>query len=274
MKGSLAACLAAVKEVSETGEQLRGDLLVAAVADEEHASIGTRDVLEAHDVTSAIVTEPTALDVCVAHKGFIWFDLEVHGRAAHGSRPDLGIDANMHMGRVLIHLEWLARELADREPHRFVGQPSLHAALVAGGTAPSVYAARCALTVERRTVPGETLTQATGEIQAIVDDLTSADPQFRATLDTSLVREPFEVGQDAPIVRQVAQAVADVTGEEAIHAGQSPWMDAALFAAAGVDTVVIGPAGEGAHADEEWVDLGSVERLAAVLAEAATQYCA
>ena len=273
MKGSLAACMAAIAALQRDRVGLAGDLLVAAVADEEHASIGTAEVIEQYEVNGAIVTEPTELDVCLAHKGFVWLELRVTGRAAHGSRPELGIDANMHMGRILTHLEWLNRELGERTPHRLVGVPSLHAALLKGGTAASVYAASCDLTVERRTVPGETEQQVVREIQVILDELTSGDPDFNAELRTTLVREPFQASTDSPIVRHVERAVAAVTGEEPIHSGQSPWMDAALFSAAGVDTVVIGPAGSGAHADEEWVDLASVEKLAEILARTAIEYC-
>jgi acetylornithine deacetylase len=273
MKGSLAACMAAVKALQDAKVGLAGDLLISAVADEEHASIGTFDVLQDCDVTGVIVTEPTEMDICLAHKGFAWLEIEVLGRAAHGSRPDLGLDANMHMGRVLAHLEWLAKELADRRPHRLVGVPSLHAAMLRGGTAPSVYAADCKLTVERRTVPGETEQQATREVQAILDDLSAADPEFTAKLRVTLVRDPFEVSADSPVVRHLERAVLKVTGNEPIHGGQTPWMDSALFAAAGFDTVVVGPTGAGAHSAEEWVDLDSVETLASVLAETALEYC-
>lgn len=273
MKGSLAACMAAAKALQDAGIGLAGDLLISAVADEEHSSIGTLDVLEQCDVTAVIVTEPTELDICLAHKGFVWLEIETFGRAAHGSRPDLGVDANMRMGRILAHLDWLERELAERSPHHLVGPPSLHAALLKGGTGPSIYSERCTLTVERRTVPGETQQQVVREVQAIIDEQSAADPTFSAELRVSLVREPFEVSIESPVVKHLERAVKRVTGEEPIHGGQTPWMDAALFAAGGIDTVVIGPAGAGAHAAEEWVDLASVEMLAGVLAEAALQYC-
>ncbi len=273
MKGSLAACMGAAKALQDAGIGLAGDLLVAAVADEEHSSIGTAEIIEHYEVSGAIVTEPTELDVCLAHKGFVWLEIEVTGRAAHGSRPDLGVDANMHMGRILAHLDWLERELADRPPHRFVGPPSLHAALLHGGTAASVYAACSQLTIERRTVPGETENQVVREVQAIIDELSGADPSFKAELRTTLVREPFQAAPGSPMVEHVKRAVQTVPDQEPIHAGQSPWMDSALLAAAGVDTVVIGPAGDGAHSDEEWVDLESVATLAGILAETAIEYC-
>ncbi len=273
MKGSLAACLAAAKALCDAGVELAGNLLIAAVADEEYASLGTADLLEHYRPDGAIVTEPTHLELCLAHKGFIWLEVETKGRAAHGSRFDLGIDANMRMGRFLAELEKLERKLRRRKPHPLVGPPSLHAAMLQGGTGLSTYAAKCTLKIERRTVPGETEEQAVGEISSLIEKLRARDASFEAELRTLLVREPFEVAREAAIVLCVERVAADVLGHAPRIAGQNPWMDAALLAAAGIETVVIGPAGGGAHAAEEWVELGSVEKLAAILAHAAAEYC-
>ncbi len=273
MKGSLAACLAAVKALVASGARLRGDVLVAAVADEEYASLGTSDLIQRVKVDGAIVTEPTGLEVCLAHKGFLWIEVEIAGRAAHGSRFDLGIDANMKMGHFLSRLSVLERELRARPPHPLVGPPSLHAALLSGGTGLSTYAPSSTVKIERRTVPGETEAQAVAEIQAIVDRLAAEDPDFRAAVRPFFVRHPFEVAPDAPIVRAVDRAASAVLGRPARHIGDMAWMDAALLQAAGVETVVCGAAGAGAHSDVEWVDLESVEKLAEILAETAVEYC-
>src|SRR5438445_759890 len=84
--------------------KLRGDVIVTAVADEEFASIGTSSVVERWHADAAIVTEPTELQICTAHKGFVWLEVETLGVAAHGSRPDLGVDAIVKMGHVLVDL--------------------------------------------------------------------------------------------------------------------------------------------------------------------------
>jgi acetylornithine deacetylase len=131
MKGSLAAGMAAAKALVDSGTLLAGDLLVAAVADEEYASLGTADLVKRYKVDAAIVTEPTELDICLAHKGFIWLEVETLGRAAHGSRFDLGIDANMRMGRFLAELDKLEKALLARAGHPLAGPPSLHAAMIA-----------------------------------------------------------------------------------------------------------------------------------------------
>src|SRR5205823_288836 len=114
MKGSLAACLAAVRALAQGGPRLAGDLYLAAVADEEVASIGTSETLRRFRPDAAIVTEPTELELCIAHKGFVWIEVEWEGRAAHGSRFDLGRDANLAMGRFLSALGDLEAELRAR----------------------------------------------------------------------------------------------------------------------------------------------------------------
>src|SRR5450432_878772 len=279
MKGSLAAGMAAAKALVDAGLRPGGDLLVAAVADEEYGSMGTSGLIEhiktnGIKVDGAIVTEPTALEVCLAHKGYLWIQVEVTGRAAHGSRFELGIDANMKMGQFLAQLNLLERELRARTPHALVGPPSLHAAMLSGGTGLSTYAPLSTVQIERRTVPGETEAQAAAEIQAIVDSLQAADPDFHATVRPFFNRDPFEVSPGARIVKAVDRAAAKVLGRPARHIGDTPWMDAALLQAAGIETVVCGAAGAGAHSDVEWVDLESVIKLAEILAEAAADYCA
>jgi len=274
MKGSLAANLTAVKALVDSGTRLRGDVVLAAVADEEYASIGTADVVTRVKVDGAIVTEATGLDLCLAHKGFVWLEVETIGRAAHGSRFREGIDANMRMGRFLAELDRLEQDLRMRAPHALVGPPSLHASVLRGGTELSTYAARCTLKIERRTIPGETLRQVEAELSSILDRLCAADPTFRGTLRTLLERKSFEVSSDAPLVQALDQSVLALRGSRPDHIGAAYWMDTAILAEAGVEAAVIGPAGAGAHAAEEWVDLASLEDLSAILARTAAGYCA
>jgi acetylornithine deacetylase len=273
MKGGLAAMMGAVHALAGAGCPHGGEVLLAAVADEEYASLGTEDLVTRYRPDAAIVTEPTALDICLAHKGFAWLEVTTKGRAAHGSRFDLGIDANMRMGRVLAALDVLEQDLRTRAPHRLVGPPSLHAAMLAGGSGLSTYAASCRLQIERRTIPGERREDLVAEVRAILDHLAARDPSFEADLDVLLIREPFEVAEDAANVRALAEASTAVLGRRPSYVGQTPWMDAALLAAAGAETVVMGATGAGAHAKEEWVDLASVHQLARCLAEAALRYC-
>lgn len=271
MKASLAAQIAAVKALGDA--PLRGDVVIAAVADEEYGSLGTAEVVRNLKTDAAIVTEPTAVQICLAHKGYLWIEIETAGRAAHGSRFEQGIDANMRMGRFLAELDKLERELRARPPHPLVGPPSLHAAMIHGGEGLSTYAASCKLQIERRTIPGETEQKVVGELRAIADRL-AADPSFHATVRPYFARDPFEVPRDASVVRALDRASRKVLDREPKYMGDTPWMDAALLQAAGIETVVFGPAGGGAHASVEWVELESVAQTAAILAETAMDFCA
>ena len=273
MKGGLVAGMAAVKALVDAGASLSGDVLLAAVADEEDFSVGTAEVIKHHQVDGAIVTEPTELGLCVAHKGFMHVEIETIGHAAHGSSFEEGIDANMHMGRVLAGLDKLDQDLHTRREHPLTGPASLHAALIKGGTGKSTYAPSCKLQIERRTIPGETERQVVDEIQAIIDKLAAADPTFKAAQKTLIVRNPFEVDPKLPLVQVLQKAATEVLGKQPRIMGNSGWMETALFAAVGVPAVVMGPIGEGAHCTEEWVDLASVAKTAQVLAQAALIYC-
>ena len=273
MKGSLAACLASVKALIDAGGPLVGDLVVAAVADEEYASLGTAEAVRHAPVTAAIVTEPTELDLCIAHKGFVWLEVETLGRAAHGSRYFEGIDANMRMGRFLGRLDRFEEALRSRPPHPRVGPPSLHAPTLRGGTELSTYAARCVLGIERRTIPGETEAGVLAEIGALIQEAAAADPSFRAGVRCLLARNAFEVPPEAAIVRIVQEATARRRGQAPSLIGKPFWMDSAILADAGVETVILGPVGGGAHTADEWVDVASLADLAAILADAAAAYC-
>ncbi len=273
MKGSLAAMMAAVKALIDAKISLAGDVMMTAVADEEYLSSGTADIVKHYTADAAIVAEPTDLAICRAHRGFIWYNVETIGRAAHGSRYDEGIDANIRMGRFLAELDELEQVLRQRPPHPLVGPPSLHASIIEGGTEMSIYAAHCLLQVERRTIPGELEPQATQELQDIIDKLSKKDPTFRATVKPFVERSPFEIEANADIVRIVEAAAAKRLGKAPMHAGATFWTDAALLAAAEIDTILLGPVGRGLHSAEEWVDLASVLDLAHILAETSVSFC-
>jgi acetylornithine deacetylase len=273
MKCGLAASLAAVRAVVESRSPLAGDLVIVSVADEEEASLGMMDVLRHHTADAAVVTEPTELAMVAAHKGFVWMEVETEGRAAHGSGWQVGIDANMRMGRVLARLEALGARLVASEPHPVVGPPSLHAATLQGGTGWSTYAARCRLQIERRTIPGETEESVVAQVQEILDALAAEDPTFRATVRPVLSRPPWEARPDSAIAGIVAREAKAVLGRAPERIGAPYWMDTALLGAAGIDAIVFGPLGEGAHAAVEWVDLASVRQTAEVLARTAREFC-
>jgi acetylornithine deacetylase len=271
MKAGLAAALVAAREVAALG--LAGDVVVAAVADEEHASIGIQQAIGAVTADAAIVTEPTELEIAVAHKGFVWTEVEVTGRSAHGSRPHLGVDAIVRMGGVLRAVGELDEALGVRT-HPLLGRGSVHAGTIEGGVELSSYPARCVVGLERRTLPGESAADVERELSALLDGCRAADPGLEATQRTLLVREPFEVDPEAAVVAAVRSAAASVLGAPPRVGGVSFWADSAFLAAAGVPTVLFGPSGEGAHAAEEWVSIASTRSVARTLVGVAERLCA
>lgn len=270
MKAGVAAALVACREAASIG--LAGDVVVAAVADEEHASLGVQDAVAAVRADVAIVTEPTELAVAVAHKGFVWEEIKVTGKAAHGSRPHLGVDAIVKAGPILAALGELDVALGERT-HPLLGRGSVHAGLIEGGIELSSYPARCVLSVERRTLPGETAADVAAELDVLLDRCRGADRALRAERRTLLVREPFEIAQEAEIVEAVAGAATPHAGGRPPIGGVSYWADSAFIAAAGIPTVLFGPSGEGAHAIEEWVSVSSTEVVARTLVDVARRIC-
>jgi acetylornithine deacetylase len=256
MKAGVAAMIDAARLVAARGLD-RGRLIVAAVVDEEYASIGADLLASEWSVDAAVVTEPTDLQVAIGHKGFAWIDVVATGRAAHGSRPKDGRDAIMYMGRVLQRLEALDRDLQSRPAHPTIGTGSLHASIIDGGRELSSYPDHCRLRMERRTVPGESGESALEEVRGILKALKAEDPDFEAAATLDFARPPYEVSSSHALP-QALLAAAAAAGCAATTIGMSFWTDAAVLAGAGVPSVLFGPGGAGLHSLEEYVNVGDV----------------
>ena len=267
MKGSAAAVLCAAASIAQT--EVNGKLLVALVSDEEYASIGAQHFVEHHQADACILTEASEGKLILAHKGFVWVEIVTSGKAAHGSRWDLGESAIAKMGRVVAALEDFDRDTLRKRRHPLVGPASQHCALIQGGTGLSTYAERCSLQIERRTLPGEKTEEVLFELRDVI-----AKTGERAELRCILERPPLTCDRDQAIAGFVREAARQITGVLPEETGVSYWMDAALFAAAGIPTVNYGPGGAGAHEAVEWVDIDSVVRCAAVLAKTAKMFFA
>ncbi len=265
MKSGLAAMLIAA---ARARAGLRGDVLVACVSDEEDSSLGTEEVLRHFRADAGIVTEPTELEIVTAHKGFVWASITTHGVAAHGSRPHLGVDAIAKIGRVLTELEALDLRLRSEVGHPILGTGSVHASIISGGEERSSYPAQCILEIERRTIPSENAATLEAEIKTIFETCRAADPNFNASYQIGLERQPLETPKNAAILEVLQRK----TGAKL--SGASYWADAALMQAAGIDTVMYGVIGAGAHAAEEWVDLDSLEVLTEDLFQTIKEFCA
>ena len=219
---------------------------MAAVADEEHASAGAEALVEVHAADGAVVTEPTDLRVATAHKGFEWVEVETRGRAAHGSRPDDGRDAVLHMGRVLGRLEAVEARLKAGRTHPRLGRASLHASTIHGGQALSVYPDRCVLGVERRTLVGEPPNAGLAETLQALSELAREDADFDASARQLLTRAPHETADDHPLCEELRQILRRL-GLEDRPTGMSFWTDAAILGGVGTPAVLFGPTGAGLH---------------------------
>ncbi|HEX4681172.1 MAG TPA: M20/M25/M40 family metallo-hydrolase, partial [Gemmatimonadaceae bacterium] len=274
MKAGVAAMCAAAARVAD---RIEGEIVIAAVVDEEYESIGTRALVERGvRADAAIVTEPTRLCIMPAHLGFVWLDVTTFGRAAHGSRWDLGVDAIRHAGIILAELDRFDAEVLAGRSHPLLGRPSVHASLIEGGTGMSTYPDRCIVRLERRTIPGETAFGVEQEIVTMCDALArrrEGRHPIRAEVRTTFSQLPSDVGIEAPIVTMLGEALRDERVEPRIE-GMSAWTDAALLNAAGIPAICFGPGDISlAHAAEEYVPIGEIERATAVLARLAMNWC-
>jgi len=272
MKSGVAAMVDAARVLQQTGGLAEGRLVVACVVDEEHASLGADALVTQWRTDGAVVTEPTDLQIAVAHKGFEWVEIETHGVAAHGSRPRDGRDAIRMMGHVLTALDALDTRLQGGVSHRLLGTASLHASLISGGRELSSYPDRCQLQLERRTIPGEARGCAADEVTRILAELTAAHPHLRASSRELFTRSPYEIADDHLLVRTMAQAAASA-GVTTGLTGMSFWTDASVLGDAGIPSLLFGPTGAGLHGLDEWVDARSVCQCRDALVALARQWC-
>jgi acetylornithine deacetylase len=274
MKGGLSSMLLAAKIIRQSGSKLRGDLLITGVVDEEYASVGTEEIAKDYHADGAIILEASDLKIGVAHKGFAWIDVETFGKAAHGSMPNLGVDAILSMGEFLTRIEALERELSQSKQHPLLGPGSIHASTIQGGRELSTYPDHCLVQLERRTIPGETKAQVTKEIQDIIDDLHSMrGGRFRASSRITLFRDPWEADKDSFVVKALSKAIVAVSAHESGITSDPGWMDSAILQSVGIPCVIFGPGGFGAHGLDEYVNFHEVVGCTKILIQAIRGFC-
>ena len=273
MKGGVAAMCAAAWRAAQ--QDLAGEIIVAAVCDEEFESMGTRAVVDRGiRADAAIVCEPTQLAIMPAHRGFAWIEVEVHGRAAHGSRWEIGVDAVRHMGLLLAELDRIDAELLPRLRHPLLGRPSLHASYIEGGLGMSTYPDRCMLRLERRTIPGEKVGDVVAQVEQACEEVRRRRSTFDASVRLMFSQRPSDVASDAPVVTALGSALT-ACGEPVRITGMSAWTDAAILNDAGIPAICFGPGDISlAHAAEEYIPLDEIDRATDVLTVFAQRWCA
>jgi acetylornithine deacetylase/succinyl-diaminopimelate desuccinylase-like protein len=278
MKAGVAAMVTAAEAAAAAGTA--GDVVLALVADEEHASAGTEAVLDflgGQLPDACLVGEPTWLDLAVAHRGYAVVQVAFTGQAAHSSQAALGVNAVSHLGRLISAVEQRDAALAAGPAHPVAGTGSMMTTVAGGGTSPFVLADAAFAVVERRTVPGEASAGTLAEVEAILGTLRAVDQAVHAEASLLLSREAWEFDPSVPAGAALSGILADRLGARRGRVpgpvGAPYWMESALWQAAGVPTVVCGPAGGGMHAEDEWVDLAQVRAYADALADTIGAFC-
>ena len=266
MKGGLAAALAAMSAIKASGRVPRGDVIVAAVSDEEDASQGTQDVLaEGWRADGAIVAEPTMGAIVTSHKGFLWIEVDILGVAAHGSNPAEGVDAILHAGPFLRSLDEYQTRLPVDDT---LGQATLHCGLIKGGEEPSSYPGKCTITIEFRTIPSQSEQSVLRDLNEMLSSISKEKPHFQyAPPRITLSRPTQKLATDHPLVQKTVDCATIALGHRPEVQSVPFWCDAALLSEAGIPAIVLGPAGAGLHSKEEWVEVKSLQQMERVYAE-------
>ena len=270
-KGSVAAMLSALCELANAKSRpLDTEIIFAGLVDEEHAQAGSRalvgqasrlslnflkngDRRDACPTTLAVVGEPTRLKVVTAHKGSLWLQLATHGRAAHGATPQLGKNAVHEMARVVEVLETVYAAQLRKRKHPLLGAGTVNVGKISGGTQPNIVPDACVISIDRRTLPGETEAKVKGEIAALLKA-----KKLGATISSAkaVPALPLETNPKLPLVRQFFRSVG-----QARPAGVDYFCDASVLSAAGIPSVVFGPGDIAqAHTADEWIALAELER--------------
>lgn len=271
-KGCCAIALLVLRHFATSGVRLRGDLVVACVADEEGVSIGTEHLVRTLKADYAMVLEPDALPrVIVEHQGFGWLDVVINGRAAHGSAPEVGVDAIVGLAHVLTRLqEWDTTNFAAPPTPRN-GKTVFHTGVVNGGTDYATYPSQATLGIEIGTQPGETMDDRVREIETMIAEVATIMPGLTGEVRVRLAREPFLAAGHDPMVASLGRAMRARLSCELEDVGLNAWTDAALMQSAGIATVVLGPLGGNFHAPNEWVSIAESVALVGVLQDAITE---
>lgn len=272
MKGGLAAAMAALAAIKSSGQVLHGDVIVAAVSDEEDASQGTRDVIAAGwRADGAVVAEPTMNAIATAHKGFVWVEVDILGVAAHGSDPATGEDAIMSAGWFLRALEQFQTQLPVDD---VLGQASLHCGLIRGGEEPSSYPGKCTITVEFRTIPCQTEESILRDINELLREIALEKPRFRhSDPRVTMSRPTTKLSTNHPLVLETVACASAILGAKPVVQSVPFWCDAALLDAAGIPSIVFGPTGAGLHSKEEWVEVESLQKMEKIYADLMRKFC-
>jgi acetylornithine deacetylase/succinyl-diaminopimelate desuccinylase family protein len=272
MKSGIAAMMVAMQALAQADIALRGDLVFTAVADEESLGPLGTDFLVEYGLRGdmAVVGEPTNMQIEIAERGILWTEIETEGKCAHGGRPWLGVNAIYGTTDVIVALRRLEQKLTEKK-HPLVRSPTISVGVIRGGERINIVPSSCTILVDRRVIPGETIQEAMDELNQILDDLKTQNPNFKASIRVVNRAEPFEISPREPIVKALEKASTLVTRRHPELKGKDACTDAHVLATkAGIITAIFGPGTtETAHTNHEYVEISKVVNAAKVYALAA-----
>lgn len=273
-KSGVAAAMLALRALAESGTKLRGDLLIACVADEEGVSIGSEHLAATHDhIDACIVIEPQPTEnLVVEHQGFGWIDVICHGVAAHGCVPDQGVDAIAHLAQVITRMRAHDRAVFEPKPSPMSGRTVFHTGTITGGTDYATYPNYAKVGIEIGTQPGEHLSDRVSEIERMFAEVAQMERGFKGEVVVRLEREPFVASGHEALQEVVVGAVTEVLGHPPTITGMNGWTDAALMQAAGIPTLLMGSLGGNFHTAGEWTSISGLVQLCDILVRTATRY--
>ncbi len=259
MKAGVAAMLVAMATLARRGWRPKGDLLFAGTVDEEVASLGARHLRDTGGLNGVgwiVIGEPTNLDVVPTHRGALWLEITAYGKTAHGSMPDLGVNAILHLAELL---RWLGERRFPYQPHPLLAPPSMNVGTIAGGVKTNVVPDRCVATVDLRTLPGQDHAAIVQDIRDLAAELESTVPGLRVDVRIANDMPPVETPTDHPLVRTARAAIADALGAEPRVRGATYYTDGGVWVEAGIPIVIFGPGDDRlAHQPNEGVEVGQV----------------
>jgi len=267
-KAGLAAMLYALKMVSQDGPPACTVLLAAAV-DEEHAFRGVSDLVNRGvRADAAVVSEPTCLDIIVAHKGVLRWPIVTEGRAAHSSKVHLGINAISKMAKVIDAIETRLVPTYSKTVHPLLGPPTLNIGLIEGGIQINTVPDRCSIEIDRRILPGESKDAIWSQFEEVLDELRAADPELRVKMGAPRLYDfPLETDAGERVVKVAEEACRRSIGRATV-AGVPYGTDASKLSRVGIPSIVLGPGNiDQAHSAVEFVDLDEVVKAAQIYAD-------
>jgi succinyl-diaminopimelate desuccinylase len=276
MKGGLAAIVLAAGALAQSGFEPSSDLILAGTVGEEVDCRGAEALIEdglLEDASALAIPEPSGLDLYTAHKGALWVRIETVGRAAHGAHPDLGVNAILQMKRVI---DRILDAIWDASPAPLLGRPTLNVATIHGGAKTNVVPDQCELTIDFRTLPGQSHAELVGRVRAILDELGAEDETYEAHLEVINDRPAVSTPPEEPFVEAAREVGRALWGRSMTPTGASYFTDASVLApASGLPVVILGPGEpDQAHQTDEWVAVEALVETARFYAELAARWLA